>query len=79
MTQEDKEKLGELVLDYDLKVIDQEQASREHYDYLKSCNYKCGSDESIELGNKLIETNFAAINAAERLAKFISEKIKEIN
>jgi hypothetical protein len=79
MTQEDKYKLGELVLDYDFKVINREQARREHYDYLKSCNYKCGSDESVELGNKVIETNFAVINAAESIAKFISEKIKEIN
>ncbi len=79
MTQEDKYKLEELVSDYESKVMDRDYANNQHWNYIKSSNYKCGSNESFELGNKAAGASLAVMSAAERLAEFISKKIKEIN
>ena len=79
MTQEDKYKLEELVLDYESKVMNREYANNQHWNYMKSSNYKYGSNESLELASKAAGASLAVASAAGELAEFISKKIKEIN
>jgi hypothetical protein len=79
MTREDKMKLIELTLDYEKKSYELDRVIQEHKDYMVSNDYKHGSNESVELANKEVSANLAWISAAESVAKFVSEKLEEID
>lgn len=79
MTREDRIKLIELTLDYEKKSYELDRARQEHRDYVGSSDYKHDSDKSGKLASNEVSASFACMDAADKVAKFVSEKLKEID